>query len=93
MTDQKRLCARIQGRVQGVGFRYFAQEAAEALGLTGFVRNTYDGGVEVVVEGNEGLLARFLGLLRRGPRSAVVTQIDEKWAAATGEFDRFYVKR
>lgn len=92
MTDRKRLRARIQGRVQGVGFRWFAQEAAQALGITGYVRNTCDGDVEVVAEGNEGLLARFLGLLRRGPNSAVVTQVDVDWTIPTGEYDRFYIK-
>jgi acylphosphatase len=93
MTDQKRLCARMRGRVQGVGFRWFAQESAKALGITGYVRNTSDGDVDVVAEGNEGLLARFLGLLRRGPGSAVVTQVDVTWGVPTGEFDTFYVKR
>lgn len=93
MTDTKRLSVRIRGRVQGVGFRWFAQESAKALGITGYVRNTSEGNVEVVAEGNEGLLARFLGLLRRGPGSAVVTQVDVTWGIPTGEFDTFYARR
>lgn len=93
MPDDKRFSATIHGRVQGVGFRLFAREAATALGITGFVRNTGDGDVEVVAEGNEGLLARFIGLLRHGPASAVVTGVDVVWQTPTGQFDKFYVKR
>jgi acylphosphatase len=92
MSDDKRVTIRVRGRVQGVGFRYFAREAANALKLTGFVRNTSDGDVEVVAEGNEGLLARFVGLLRQGPPSAVVTDMDVSWQDWTGAFDRFYVR-
>lgn len=89
---QKRLSARIHGRVQGVGFRFFVIDAARELGVVGYVRNTSDGGVEVVAEGEEGLLARLLGLLREGPRAAHVTHVDVSWEAPTGAYDRFSVK-
>ena len=49
----KRVQARVSGRVQGVGFRYYADHVAEQLGLAGTVRNTADGGVEAVAEGDE----------------------------------------
>ncbi len=88
----KRFTANIKGRVQGVGFRYFAQESARSLGIVGSARNTSDGDVEVVAEGNEGLLARFLGLLRRGPTSAVVTDVTVVWQEPTGEYVSFYVR-
>lgn len=87
----KRLSARIHGRVQGVGFRYYTREVARELGLTGWVRNTWDGDVEVMAEGEEGRLARFIGMLREGPPRAEVSQIDTSWSDPTNEYDRFYV--
>jgi acylphosphatase len=71
----------IRGRVQGVGFRYFAQRAATELNLTGYVRNLEDGSVEVYASGPPDQLARFAGLLRRGPRGALVQEVDEHPAA------------
>ena len=57
----KRVQARVSGRVQGVGFRYYADHVAEQLGLAGTVRNTADGGIEAVAEGDEGNAARVPG--------------------------------
>ena len=70
----------IHGRVQGVGFRYFAQRAALELGLTGYVRNLDNGGVEVYAAGPEEQLSRFAALLRRGPRLAEVRAVEERTA-------------
>lgn len=56
---------RFYGRVQGVGFRYHAKHAADALGLTGWVRNEYDGSVMMEVQGDEGLIDRMLQTLNR----------------------------
>ena len=89
---QKRFSARIYGRVQGVGFRFFAREVANELGVVGYIRNTADGGVEVLAEGDEGSLERFLDLLKEGPRTAHVTRIDLSWEPPTGAYDRFHVK-
>jgi acylphosphatase len=88
-----RLHAIIEGRVQGVNFRYFTRENALRLGLVGWVRNRYDGTVEVIAEGQRELLEQFLGFLRQGPRSAYVTRVTPVWGEATGEFSRFSVKR
>jgi acylphosphatase len=71
----------IRGRVQGVGFRYFAQRAAEEFGLRGYVRNLDDGGVEVYALGPEEKLAELARLLHRGPRWAEVQAVDEQDAA------------
>ena len=90
---EKRIHARIDGYVQGVGFRYFAVDVAEELGLTGWVRNTPDGGVEVVAEGEEGRLARFIGMLRQGPRRAEVDDVKVEWQEPRGEFRSFQVRR
>ena len=56
----------ISGDVQGVGFRYRANYAAQHLGLTGYVRNLYDGRVEVEVQGEYDLITRFLGEIDAG---------------------------
>lgn len=51
------------GRVQGVGFRYHAQHAADALGLTGWVCNEYDGSVTMEIQGNEAMIDRIIQML------------------------------
>jgi acylphosphatase len=77
--------------VQGVGFRYFTLEAGHALGLTGWVRNLRDGRVEVLAEGPLESVNRMLAILRRGPTSAMVADVDVEFTKATGEFDGFRV--
>ena len=73
----------VRGRVQGVGYRYFAQRAAEGLGLSGYARNLDDGRVEVYAAGPERKLSEFAALLYRGPRWADVHGVDEQDAAVT----------
>jgi acylphosphatase len=91
MTEENaRFHAIIQGRVQGVGFRAFVVEKASELGLTGWVRNRWDGPVEVVAEGSRSDLEKLIAVLRRGPRMANVTAVDVDWEAPTGEFTHFY---
>jgi acylphosphatase len=90
--QQARLHAFIDGSVQGVGFRMFVLEYAQSLGLTGWVRNTYDGRVEVMAEGPHPALDRLLEKLRLGPRSAFVTEVEKDWQPATGEFKNFSVR-
>ncbi len=87
-----RLQARVYGRVQGVNFRYYTQREANALGLTGWVANRFDGSVEVVAEGDKTALQRFLGFLHRGPTSARVDRVESEWGKAAGEFHRFRVR-
>jgi acylphosphatase len=65
----------ISGRVQGVGFRYFAQDAARREGLHGFVSNHADGTVEAVAEGESEALERFERAIRRGPSRSRVEQV------------------
>jgi acylphosphatase len=71
----------VRGRVQGVGFRYFAQRAAAGLGLTGYVRNLDDGRVEVYAAGRPEQLSQLAALLYSGPRWADVRGVDEQDAA------------
>jgi acylphosphatase len=67
----------IQGRVQGVGFRWFVHREASELDLRGWVRNTEDGDVEVVASGPVEDLAELRESLRRGPRGARVDRLLE----------------
>ena len=69
------LHAWVSGRVQGVGFRYSALREAERCGLTGWVRNTMNGEVEVWVEGHPDKLAEFSAWLHKGPRSSRVDSV------------------
>ncbi len=70
----------MRGRVQGVGFRYFVEQAANSLELRGWVRNADDGSVEVYAVGNPAQLSELAGLLRKGPRWAEVRGVDESEA-------------
>ena len=87
-----RLHAVVEGRVQGVSFRFYTQHRARDLGLVGYVRNLGHGSVEVVAEGPREDLAELLAFLRVGPRAAFVTEVDTRWPAPTGGFDRFEVR-
>ena len=89
---ETRLHAIVHGRVQGVSFRYYTQRRATDLGLVGYVRNVWDGTVEVVAEGARVEVERLLAFLRAGPRAAFVTEVDTRWPAPTGEFHRFEVR-
>ncbi|MGO9316933.1 MAG: acylphosphatase [Terracidiphilus sp.] len=68
----------IQGRVQGVGFRWYVQREAGQLGLRGWVSNTEDGDVEVVASGTAEELAKLRASLRRGPRGSRVDHLIEQ---------------
>lgn len=83
---------RITGRVQGVGFRWFAWDAARHEGVTGLVRNLPDGSVEVVAEGEREALDRFEWKIASGPRGARVDTVDREAVPATGRFHEFSVK-
>jgi acylphosphatase len=81
----------VRGRVQGVGYRYFAQRAAESLGVTGYARNLDDGRVEVYAVGPEKKLSELAGILYRGPRWSDVRGVDEEQAALQ-EYASFYIE-
>ncbi len=65
----------VSGRVQGVGFRFFAERAARELGVLGWVRNLPDGSVETVAEGEEHAVSRYLTRLSAGPRASRVDAV------------------
>jgi len=88
----KRLEAVVNGRVQGVNFRYYTEREARRLQITGWVANESDGSVRVVAEGTESQLAQLLQFLHRGSPAAHVDSVSETWGAATGEFNGFRVR-
>lgn len=75
----------IRGSVQGVGFRMAAAAEAERLGVSGSVRNRFDGAVEAEVEGEADAVGRMADWLARGPRSARVDTIEAAAAEPRGE--------
>lgn len=74
----------VRGRVQGVGFRFFAERTARALGLHGWVRNRSDGTVETLAEGEEQAVGEYLERLRRGPLGSRVDEVVVEEASAEG---------
>lgn len=77
------------GRVQGVGFRYTVCRLAEPFSITGFVRNLQDGDVELVAEGNEQELSRFLHAIRTSALKRTIMNSRIHWKKATGTFEQF----
>jgi acylphosphatase len=74
----------ISGRVQGVGYRYFAEREANRIGVTGWARNLADGRVEVHANGSPKQLDEFEARLRNGPPHADVRAFEAKEASVTG---------
>ena len=82
----------VSGRVQGVGFRFFAERAAKKAGVFGWVRNLPDGRVETVVEGSDDAVERYLSEIRKGPFGSRVTDVAVE-DRQPGNFDSFEVNR
>ena len=76
----------VSGIVQGVGFRYFTQDEAERLRISGYVRNLRDGRVEVYAIGSPEKLARLRTIVERGPRGAMVQHVVEESAELDAQF-------
>jgi acylphosphatase len=83
---------RISGRVQGVGFRYFAERAAHALGISGYVKNCADGSVEVYAIGDSSALDVFKHRLMEGPRSAWVEAVEESEMPVNERYQEFSIE-
>ncbi|MBI1956101.1 MAG: acylphosphatase [Acidobacteria bacterium] len=71
----------VEGRVQGVGFRFFVERIAAELGLKGYVRNRYDGRVEVYAIGEEEVLEQLREQLQAGPPASRVDRVEEHTAS------------
>ena len=90
--QRARVWLRITGRVQGVGFRYSAMDEARRLGVTGWVRNTHDGAVELMAEGERERLQQLVVWCHVGPRGGVVIDVEERWLEYRGEFSGFQIR-
>lgn len=82
----------ISGRVQGVGFRFFAERWANQLGIRGYVKNTWEGTVEVYAIGDEIALEEFKRHLAEGPRSARVKRVEECDEDVDERYGRFVIE-
>jgi acylphosphatase len=91
IDETRRLTARITGVVQGVGFRYWTARKADELGLKGTVRNSTDGSVELVVEGEVSDVSDFTDWLHSSRAPGQVADVDFQVSKATGEFDDFRI--
>jgi acylphosphatase len=81
----------VSGRVQGVGFRYFAVRAARQAGVFGTVRNLPDGTVEAIAEGSQAAVAEFRDALERGPSYGHVSELAEVELQPSGRYGGFDV--
>ena len=92
--SRERLAARVIGRVQGVGFRWWARRQAEELGLAGWVMYADDErSVELVAEGDPDALSELERRLYQGPPGAHVQEVEVRHLAASGEYDGFGIVR
>ncbi|MDI6782764.1 MAG: acylphosphatase [bacterium] len=84
--------ALIHGRVQGVGYRFFAERVANQLGITGYAKNLWNGDVEVVAQAEKAVLETFLAKLREGPRLSKVTEIEVEWQPVSKLYPNFDIQ-
>ncbi len=90
----RRMRARVTGRVQGVGFRWWTLRQAQSLGLTGWVMNHPDErSVELLAEGDPRALDLLERALHEGPPGAWVDSVETSREAPSGEFSRFTISR
>jgi len=82
----------VEGRVQGVGFRNYAQRRAETLGLAGYVMNLKDGRVRVHAEGARDLIEELARLLEKGPPLSRVERVAVRWVPPSGRFASFGIR-
>lgn len=91
MQQKTRAHLFINGRVQGVYFRAFTRDSAVLLGLAGWVRNLYDGRVEVLFEGDKPAIIEVIKGCHLGPQGAKVDNIEVTWEAYKGELKGFEI--
>jgi acylphosphatase len=91
-ADLARLDAKVVGRVQGVGFRWFVLDTARRLDLRGWVANGVDGSVRCVAEGPRAALDALLRELAAGPLGARVERVVPRWGPAGGSLGRFEIR-
>lgn len=89
----ERFEARVEGRVQGVCFRYYTRQRAHELEVNGWVRNERDGSVRVLAEGPRARLDQLLAFLHQGPEGARVDHVQVDWQPHRGDLETFSVAR
>ena len=89
---KKRAHVFVSGWVQGVFFRAETRDLARQLGLTGWVRNLWDGRVEAIVEGEDWAIEQLAAWCQRGPRGARVDNVEMTYEDYMGEYDSFSVR-
>ena len=82
----------VSGLVQGVGYRYFVYRKAKDYNLRGYVKNLYSDDVEVMLEGEKGVILDLIQELKTGPISAHVTGIKVEWEEGQSEYEDFQIK-
>ena len=88
---RKRTFLKIYGKVQGVFFRDSSRAEAKELDLCGWAKNQTDGTVEIMAEGEDKDLIKFIEWCKYGPDHAEVEKVDIKWSKFTGQFDDFFI--
>jgi acylphosphatase len=92
MKDKKTYRLLLSGRVQGVGYRYFAEDQAARYEIFGFVRNTYDNKVEIICQGSQRNLELFFVSLKKGPTFANITDFRIEKIKNSVEYKQFEIK-
>lgn len=82
----------ISGKVQGVCYRSFTQNAAHSCNVKGWVKNCGDGSVEAIFEGEKDDIEKLIALCQKGPSASRVTNINIQWEDHKNEFDSFSIK-
>ncbi len=82
----------LSGRVQGVGFRYFAEARASRYNIKGYVRNIYDDKVEIFCQGETGNLDKFILEVKKGPSFSHITHVDMEEIKDSPIYDSFEIK-
>lgn len=82
----------VSGRVQGVGFRYFAQTVASMINLTGYARNCDNGNVELEVQGDETIILKFMEKLRKGNGFCLIKDFSMKAIPIVKNENKFKIK-
>ena len=94
MRENNKVSVRIivTGRVQGVGFRYYVYRSMEKYPVTGYVRNLWNGDVEVLLEGYKDVIESVIPAITRGPCSSYVSGADVEWGEYTGKYNDFDIR-
>ncbi|MBU0545671.1 acylphosphatase [Patescibacteria group bacterium] len=87
----ERIKIHLRGLVQGVGFRWNCRKKAQMLGLSGYVSNLSDGGVEIVAEGSKQALVNLTDWVKTGQHFARVDSFETQWEKYAGKFEKFEI--